>query len=389
MVSSYQHFFCYDLLYSPQERGMKSLPHPGHTDPYKNNPVFPVSRLLFPITNSLVFVMVFGLLGYYISDVLYWVLIGLITGLGIGLLFEWGFGKIGGWIYRLRVSLVVFIEVILSIMIIAPFVYMYIETIPNQHPVCCIENSQLGTDVEKVYIPVADGQTLIGWYAPPASKRDAVIIIAHGSGGDRNGSLAHARVLHDAGYGVLVYDQRASGESTGDRQSLGLDDARDISPIIDWLTSRPEVNNEHIGGVGLSLGAHILMRAGAEEPRLKAIWSDGLGANGVGDVPPAENINEMFMNFIENQTYWLGEIYLGERWILCKTLIPQIAPRHLMLVAGGLDYYEATFNRGYEPYLGKNGSLWVIENAGHVGGLYVNPDLYSARMIDFFDTALQ
>ena len=60
-----------------------------------------------------------------------------------------------------------------------------------------------------------------------------------------------------------------------------------------------------------------------------------------------------------------------------------------MLVAGGVAPYEADFNREYEPYLGENGELWVIENAGHVGGLAAEPELYPTRMIEFFDTALR
>ena len=345
-------------------------------------------RLLFPVTNTMIFMMIFGLIGFVISEMPKWILIGAIVGLGIGLLIEFGLGLLGGFIYRWRAVMAAILELILGITVIAPFIYMYVYTIPAKHTICCMETSGLGVEVEQVQIPVADGETLSGWFVPPAEKPGPVVMVLHGNGGDRTGSLAHARVLVEAGFGVLVYDQRASGESTGSRRSMGLYDSRDITPIIDWLSIRPEVDAERIGGVGLSLGAHILIRAAPGEPRLKAIWSDGLGVNGVEDVPHSKDFKELFYIFIEGQTYSLGEIYLQEKWILCKKLIPQIAPRPLMLVAGGLDTYETQFNRGYEPLLGENGNLWIIENAGHVAGLHSVPQMYKDRMIEFFRSSL-
>lgn len=348
-----------------------------------------MKRLFFPVVNSLIFVMLFGVIGYYVFDLGRWLLVGLVVGLGMGLLVEFGTGVLGGWIYRRRVTLAVVVEVILIIAFIGPFILVYAQTMSQHYPVCCLEDSGLGDQAVAVQIPVADGETVAGWYAPPPDNQGAVVMVLHGSSSDRRGSLTHARILFNAGYGVLVYDQRAFGESSGNRQSMGLYDQRDITPIINWLAARPEVDAERIGGVGLSLGAHILVMAAPDEPRLKAIWSDGLGINGIEDVPPYEGVADAFIGFINGQAFWLAGVYLGESPVPFKQRIPQIAPRHLMLVAGALDSYEADFNQGYEPFLGENGRLWVIENAGHIGGLGVDPEGYTRRMLDFFDAALR
>ncbi|MCB9456419.1 MAG: dienelactone hydrolase family protein [Anaerolineaceae bacterium] len=348
-----------------------------------------MKRWFFPIVNAIVFVMMFAVIGYYLFDIGHWALVGLVIGLGAGLAVEFGLGALGGWIYRRRITLAVLVEIVLIIAFVGPFIVIYAQTTPQHYAVCCIEDSGLGNRVEAVKIPVADGETLAGWYAPPEDETGAVVIVLHGSRGNRKGSLDHARVLHDAGYGVLVYDQRASGESTGERQSIGLYDRRDITPIINWLAARPEVDSERIGGVGLSLGAHILVMAGPEEPRLKAIWGDGLGINAVDDFPPHEGLAGTFIAFINQQAIWLGGLYLGEHPVAFKTLIPQIAPRHLMLITGALAPYEPDINRAYEPLLGENGALWVVENAGHVGGLYQNRETYIVRMVAFFDEALR
>ena len=347
-----------------------------------------LKRLIFPVINALIFALLFAVVGYYVFDPLRWTLVGAGIGFGIGALIEFGLGLLGGWIYRRRVTLTVLIEIVLVLTVIGPFIYFYATTPPVQHTVCCIENSGLGDQVEAVQIPVADGETLAGWYAPPTDDSGAVVLVLHGSGSDRTAALSHARPLHEAGFGVLVYDQRASGESSGDVRSNGLYDQRDLTPIIDWLATRPEVNLERgVGGVGLSLGAHILVMAAPDEPRLSAIWGDGLGMCSVDDLPAYEGLATDFMEFIDRQAQWFEELYLGVQIVPCKTLIPQIAPRPLMLIAGGETPYEEDFNRGYEGYLGENGEVWVIENANHVGGLWVD-DTYKPRMISFFDAAL-
>lgn len=347
-------------------------------------------RLMFPLFNALVFGILFAVVGYYVFDITRWLLIGLGLGLGVGLIVEVGLGLIGGWWYRRRVLVAVLLELILTFTVLGPFVLVYIQTRPNPRPVCCLETSGLGVRAEAVTIPVADGETLAGWYAPPAVSPGPVIMLLHGSGGDRTGTLGHARLLHAAGYGVLVYDQRAMGESTGDRVSYGLYDQRDITPIIDWLAARPEVDADRVGGVGLSLGAHILVQAAPDEPRLRAIWSDGLTINTVDDLPESfGGISVELTAFMYGQSIWLSEVYLGERFVPLKVLIPQIAPRPLMLVAAGVDPYEQDFNEGYAPYLGENGELWVIDNAAHVGGLSAVPDDYERRLIAFFDAALR
>jgi len=345
---------------------------------------------LFPLVNAFIFAALFFVVGYYINDYK-WVLIGGAMGLGIGLLVELVTRAIGGWLYRRRVTLAVLLEIVLMIAFIGPAIMVLTFTAGRAEVICCIEGSGLGDEAETVRIPVADGEVLAGWYAPPAvDKAGAVILVLHGSQANRLAALPHARVLHEAGYGVLVYDQRALGESTGSRTSQGWYDARDIRPIIDTLAARPEVNVERIGGVGLSLGAYILVAAGPDEPRLRAIWADGLGPNHLDDFPPMRNAAEDFIKFINGQAIWMAARYLGVNELVHFTdAIPAFAPRPLMLIAGELDAFETRANDHLQQFLGENGAYWLIPDAPHVGGLWVVPDEYRTRMIAFFDEAFE
>lgn len=126
-----------------------------------------IARLLFPAVNALVFGLLLAVVGYCVFDPWRWIVTGLGIGLGAGLLVEFGLGAIGGWIYRRRLTLAVLAELVLIATLIGPFIYVYVQTTPQQDAVCCIEASGLGDPVEDVRIPVADGETLAGWYAPP------------------------------------------------------------------------------------------------------------------------------------------------------------------------------------------------------------------------------
>jgi alpha-beta hydrolase superfamily lysophospholipase len=59
---------------------------------------------------------------------------------------------------------------------------------------------------------------LRGWYAP--GQRHAVVILVHGGGGNRLQLYPEARILARHGYGFLLYDSRAHGESDGDHRNI-------------------------------------------------------------------------------------------------------------------------------------------------------------------------
>ncbi|HSD85197.1 MAG TPA: alpha/beta fold hydrolase, partial [Anaerolineae bacterium] len=131
----------------------------------------------------------------------------------------------------------------------------------------------LAFPVEEVTFKGGDDLTLAGWFAPP--QNGATIILLHGYGGNRTAMIWHARKLVEAGYGVLLYDERASGESEGQRRSYGWEDPEDVAGALRYLSERPEVDAQRIAIAGCSIGAQIALQAAARYPALKAVWADG------------------------------------------------------------------------------------------------------------------
>src|SRR5262245_60012802 len=67
--------------------------------------------------------------------------------------------------------------------------------------------------LDDVTLHSADGLALRAWFSPGA--RRAAVIRVHGLLGNRMSLEPDARVLASHGYGVLLFDSRASGDSDG------------------------------------------------------------------------------------------------------------------------------------------------------------------------------
>lgn len=65
--------------------------------------------------------------------------------------------------------------------------------------------------------------------------------------------------------------------------------------------------------------------------------------------------------------------------------ITMISPRPLLLIGSGSEkeMIEHHYDAAKEPK-----ELWIIPEAGHIGGLAARPGEYETRVVNFFDHAL-
>jgi fermentation-respiration switch protein FrsA (DUF1100 family) len=245
--------------------------------------------------------------------------------------------------------------------------------------------------VEEVAFIGGDNLKLAGWYVPPVNG--ATIILLHGYGGNRLGMLWHAETLVKAGYGVLLYDERASGESEGQRRSYGWEDAPDVGGALNYLNSRTAGGKAKVGVAGCSIGGQIALQGAARYPQIAAVWADGTSQIRAKDIPIYSW--QSFVSYVSTQI--LDQMYI---WIagikappaLVDT-IGTIEPRPVMLVAGGRPH--PVFGPEYlhiEPLArqaGKHTQLWIIQEASHCDGPSQRPEEYARRMQGFFDEAFK
>ena len=70
-------------------------------------------------------------------------------------------------------------------------------------------------------------------------------------------------------------------------------------------------------------------------------------------------------------------------------MMPRIAPRPVLLIAGGGEPAEIPASRRYRDAGGRGVQLWEIPDAAHTGGLRKHPAAYERRTVGFLDAALR
>src|SRR5678816_1262872 len=104
-------------------------------------------------------------------------------------------------------AIIILLPLIVVLVIANVTVLSYVSASHNQ----ILRPADLPDGTQEVSFLGGDNLTLRGWYVPP--QNNAVIILLHGYYADRTMMLFHAKHLTQAGYGVLLYDERAAGES--------------------------------------------------------------------------------------------------------------------------------------------------------------------------------
>jgi uncharacterized protein len=253
-------------------------------------------------------------------------------------------------------------------------------TVPLKSKVCCLDLPHAD-----ITFQTADGLTLSGWYVPP--QNGATIILLHAYYGDRRQTLPMAEMLAKHGYGLLLYDQRASGESQGNLRSLGWRDIPDVSAAAQWLKSRPETGK--IGLLGCSMGGAIALAAAADYPAIEAVAADAPSPLTFSEARPRAGDPNWGVSLPIYALYYGLTGLVNGTFAPTSTLaaLPKIAPRPLLLISTGQDG-EIERVKAYYELARQPKTHWNIPNSSHCAGPVTNPIEYEQQLVEFFDTAL-
>lgn len=248
-----------------------------------------------------------------------------------------------------------------------------------------VPGAELGAAHEDVSFTTDDGLTLRGWYIP--SKNRAAVIVFPG----RKGPQRQARMLARHGYGALLFDRRGEGESDGDPNVFGWAGEKDIRAAVEFLRSRPEIDPDRIGGLGLSVGGEMMIEAAAESDGLKAVVSEGAGIRSIREALAIPDAGPRLTSALVHAVVTPGVALFSNTLPppSLEDLVGRIAPRPVAIIyampgqGGEAELSQVFYDAGREPK-----TIWRVPGAGHTGGIEARPAEYERRVVGFFDRAL-
>ncbi|RJO59171.1 alpha/beta fold hydrolase [Candidatus Parcubacteria bacterium] len=125
---------------------------------------------------------------------------------------------------------------------------------------------------ELVNFEATDGIKLAGAFL--AGKNRATIILLHGYGHSKTQLLPQACFLNQAGFNVLLFDFRGSGESAGEFITFGEDEQKDLAGAVAYLHSRKDLDHNRIGVFGYSMGGSVAILKSGEISEIRALVVD-------------------------------------------------------------------------------------------------------------------
>jgi predicted MFS family arabinose efflux permease/pimeloyl-ACP methyl ester carboxylesterase len=131
-----------------------------------------------------------------------------------------------------------------------------------------------GAQFEDVSFTSSDGIKLSGWYLP-ARTHQLTVVMTHGFFRSRYEPLERGVRLWREGYGVLLYDLRRHGKSTGEFSSIGYFERRDVEAALKFVEQREPQNRVVLFGVSMGAAATLLAAAETQDDaRLAGVVSE-------------------------------------------------------------------------------------------------------------------
>jgi len=233
---------------------------------------------------------------------------------------------------------------------------------------------------ESITLPGVWG-TLAAWRVGDFDDR-ACVLLLHGIGGDRRAMLSRARMLHEAGYGVLLIDQQGHGESEGDAVAFG---ARSRWDVVTGVTAMRGWGCSRVGVLGVSMGGAAALLAGEE-----------LEADAV-------IVEQVYATLEEAADARLSQALGAAGPLLRRLLLLQLGPRlglspadvrpvervhqvhaPLLVLAGEHDW-RAPPHAAERLVHAASGptELWIVPQAGHESLHHRTGDAYEERILRF------
>jgi uncharacterized protein len=237
--------------------------------------------------------------------------------------------------------------------------------------------------LEEIAFQAPDGVTLRGWFVPP--KSGAVVILVHGLGGNRAALLPDAEMMVSAGYGVLLPDSRASGESGGTAATWGTLEALDVAAAIRFVRARSGVTR--VALLGFSTGSNAVTRAAATDASIAAVVLYPTWTSLREEMTYKTRKGGPLAAVATLLAFRLSGCHVDD--VNSAEDMRRIAPRPVIFVSGDqdADTPPAIMDRMF-ALTSPPKQLWRLRGVGHGGYAEAEPAEFERRVIGFLDRYL-
>src|SRR5262249_55827910 len=236
-------------------------------------------------------------------------------------------------------------------------------------------------------VTAPDGAPLRGWKVRPRDPNGSWVLVFHGVADNRMGVIGQAEVLLGAGYGVVMMDARAHGESGGAMATYGWLEREDTRAVVDALVACEHPG--HIFALGESMGAGIALESAGADPRIEAVVAEA----------PFASLREASYDYAGLQEYLLlgKTLFAPAAWVMLyrggqlagfsaagvspeKSAAQRAFPVLLICDTGDTTLPCRHAKRIYAAASGPK-SLWVVPGAFHTGALGFFPGEFRRRVL--------
>jgi pimeloyl-ACP methyl ester carboxylesterase len=251
--------------------------------------------------------------------------------------------------------------------------------------------SDLGLQYEEINVITAEGLKLNSWLIKTPSASKGTILYLHGVADCKIDGIRHAKLLHDQGYNVFLYDARRHGDSEGKFCTYGFYEKYDVLRVIDYLVSRTDIALGKIGIIGTSMGASVALQAAALDKRIVALVAEN----------PFATLRSIFDDYqkrmIRLPFHFLRNIVIVRSELMAQFKASDVSPLEavknvhipILFIYGTKDHlikYQYSIAL-YEHASGPK-ELFPIENASHNDLWQVAGQQYEKKILEFLKNTL-
>jgi len=251
--------------------------------------------------------------------------------------------------------------------------------------------SDLNLPFEELILKTSEGIALSCWFIKAAGKTKGTILYLHGVSECKIVGLPMAKVLHDHGYHVFLYDSRRHGDSGGTYCTYGFYEKHDTSTIINYLETRDDIRVGKVGLFGTSMGAAVAIQVAAVDKRVHAVVAES------GFATLRTVFDDYQKRMIRLPWHYLRNIVIKRSEHIAHFKANAVSPLDavrdvhipIFILHGTADnlikytYSEKVFHNTDKPK-----DLWLIPGAKHDDMAEVGGKEYYGRILGWFDKAL-